>query len=165
MTQPRMRLSAAVLGAPDARALAAFYEQLLGWTRVADEPGWVMLRPPSGGTGLSFQSEPDFVPPVWPSVPGAQQIMTHLDIAVEDLEAGVAWARKRARGSPTSSRRSTFGSCSTRSGIHSVFPRPRLTARHAQRGAPTAFACMQRGPWGTWQCSARLLKTVSWGAC
>jgi catechol 2,3-dioxygenase-like lactoylglutathione lyase family enzyme len=89
-----MRLSATVLGAPDARALAAFYEQLLGWTRVVDEPGWVMLRPPSGGTGLSFQSEPDFVPPVWPSVPGAQQMMTHLDITVEDLEAGVAWARE-----------------------------------------------------------------------
>jgi catechol 2,3-dioxygenase-like lactoylglutathione lyase family enzyme len=94
MTQPRMRLSATVLGAPDARALAAFSEQLLGWTRVVDEPGWVMLRPPSGGTGLSFQSEPDFVPPVWPSVPGEQQMMTHLDIAVEDLEAGVAWARE-----------------------------------------------------------------------
>jgi len=92
MTQPRMRVSATVLGAPDPRALAAFYEQLLGWTRVADKPEWVMLRPPSGGTGLSFQAEPDFVPPVWPSAPGAQQMMAHLDIAVEDLEAGVAWA-------------------------------------------------------------------------
>ncbi len=93
MAQPRMRVSATVLGAPDARALAAFYEQMLGWSRVADEPGWVMLRPPSGGTGLSFQSEPGFVPPVWPSAPGEQQMMAHLDIAVEDIEAGVAWAR------------------------------------------------------------------------
>src|SRR5712691_12901466 len=92
MTQPRMRISATVLGAPGPGALAAFYEQLLGWNRVADKPEWVMLRPPSGGTGLSFQSEPDFVPPVWPSAPGAQQMMVHLDIAVEDLEAGVAWA-------------------------------------------------------------------------
>ncbi|MCI0441488.1 MAG: VOC family protein, partial [Chloroflexi bacterium] len=50
-----MRVSATVLDAPDARALASFYERLLGWTRVADEPNWVMLRPPSGGTGLSFQ--------------------------------------------------------------------------------------------------------------
>jgi catechol 2,3-dioxygenase-like lactoylglutathione lyase family enzyme len=87
-----MRLSTTVLDAPDAHALAAFYERLLGWIRVADEPDWVMLRPPSGGTGLSFQSEPNFSPPVWPSVPGAQQMMTHLDIAVEDLAAGVAWA-------------------------------------------------------------------------
>ncbi len=90
MTQPRMRLSATVLDAPDARALAAFYEQLLGWTRVTDEPGWVMLR--RRMAGLSFQSEPHFVPPVWPSAPGAQQMMLHLDIAVEDLDAGVAWA-------------------------------------------------------------------------
>ena len=57
-----------------------------------ETPEWVMLRPPSGGTGLSFQSEPDFVPPVWPSAPDAQQMMAHLDIAVEDLEVGVAWA-------------------------------------------------------------------------
>ncbi len=92
MTHPRLRLAATVLDAPDARALAAFYEQLLGWTRVADEPGWVMLRPPSGGTGLSFQSEPNFVPPVWPSAPSEQQMMLHLDIAVDDLEAGVTWA-------------------------------------------------------------------------
>jgi catechol 2,3-dioxygenase-like lactoylglutathione lyase family enzyme len=93
MTQPRMWISATVLGAPDAHALAAFYERLLGWTRVADEPHWVMLRPPSAGTGLSFQFEPDFVSPVWPPAPGAQQMMAHLDIAVEDLDAGVAWAR------------------------------------------------------------------------
>jgi catechol 2,3-dioxygenase-like lactoylglutathione lyase family enzyme len=87
-----MRISATVLGAPDPRALAAFYERLLGWPRVDDEPGWVRLLPPSGGTGLSFQHEPDYTPPVWPPAPGEQQMMTHLDIAVEDLEAGVAWA-------------------------------------------------------------------------
>ncbi|MCU0493523.1 MAG: hypothetical protein MUD01_18200 [Chloroflexaceae bacterium] len=34
MQRPTMRLSATVLDAPDARTLAAFYEQLLGWQRV-----------------------------------------------------------------------------------------------------------------------------------
>jgi catechol 2,3-dioxygenase-like lactoylglutathione lyase family enzyme len=101
--QPRTRVSAAVLGPPDPRRLAAFYQRLLGWTRVADEParpgappadGWVMLRPPSGGTGLSFQYEPDQVAPVWPAGPGEQQMMVHLDIAVENLDDGVAWARE-----------------------------------------------------------------------
>lgn len=101
--QPRARVSAAVLGSPDPRRLAAFYQRLLGWTRVADEPappgappedGWVMLRPPSGGTGLSFQYEPDQVAPVWPATPGEQQMMVHLDIAVENLDDGVAWARE-----------------------------------------------------------------------
>jgi catechol 2,3-dioxygenase-like lactoylglutathione lyase family enzyme len=87
-----MRISATVLGAPDARELAAFYERLLGWTRVADEPDWVMLRPPGGGPGLSFQTEASYRRPVWPEAAGEQQMMMHLDIAVEDLGAGVAWA-------------------------------------------------------------------------
>jgi catechol 2,3-dioxygenase-like lactoylglutathione lyase family enzyme len=87
-----MRISATVLGAPDPQALGAFYARLLGWTVVKNEPVWVMVRPPAGGTGLSFQHEKDYVPPVWPPTPGEQQMMSHLDIAVEDLEAGVAWA-------------------------------------------------------------------------
>ncbi len=92
MTQPRMRVSATTIGAPDPRALGAFYAKLLGWTVVENEPDWVMVRPPSGGTGLSFQHEQYFVPPVWPAEPGRQQMTSHLDIAVDDLEAGVTWA-------------------------------------------------------------------------
>jgi catechol 2,3-dioxygenase-like lactoylglutathione lyase family enzyme len=95
MERPRMRISATVLGAPDANALAAFYERLLGWTVVDDNPGWVRLRHPSGDSlpaGLSFAHEPEYVAPVWPPAAGAPQMMMHLDIAVEDLEAGVAWA-------------------------------------------------------------------------
>jgi catechol 2,3-dioxygenase-like lactoylglutathione lyase family enzyme len=101
LAQPRARLSAAVLGSPDPRALAAFYEKLLGWIRVTDEParpgappedGWVMLRPPTGGTGLSFQYEPDYVPPVWPTATDEQQMMVHLDIAVDSIDDAVAWA-------------------------------------------------------------------------
>ena len=54
----------------------------------------MQLRPPSGGTGvsLSFEFEADYVPPVWPSAAGEQQIMTHIDIAVADLDEAVAWA-------------------------------------------------------------------------
>ena len=51
-----------------------------------------MLRPPDGGIGLSFQYEPLHVPPVWPAEADHQQMTAHLDIAVEDLDAGVAWA-------------------------------------------------------------------------
>ncbi|HEV8208298.1 MAG TPA: VOC family protein [Acidimicrobiia bacterium] len=100
---PRARVSAAVLGSPNPRALAAFYERVLGWTRVSDEParpgsppedGWVMLRPPTGGTGLSFQFEPDYVRPTWPASPGEPQMTMHLDIAVENLDEGVARARE-----------------------------------------------------------------------
>ena len=81
--------------------MAQFYEQLLGWTITVDEParpghppedGWVMLKPPDGGVGLSFQYEPGYLRPAWPTVPGEQQMMVHLDIAVDDLGAGVARA-------------------------------------------------------------------------
>src|SRR6266581_1670524 len=92
MPQTAMRISATVLGTPEPPALGAFYAQLLGWKVVKNEPTWVMVKPPSGGTGLSFQLETDYVRPVWPSAPGEQQMMAHLDVAVADLEAGVAWA-------------------------------------------------------------------------
>jgi len=87
-----MTLTAAVLGAPDARVLAEFYRELLGWQQGADEPDWVTLRPPSGGAGLSFQTEDSHVPPVWPAGPGDQQMMVHLDIEVDDLATAGAHA-------------------------------------------------------------------------
>jgi len=96
-----MRLSATVLGSKEPNALAAFYQRLLGWTVVEDEPGWVRLRHPSGDlapSGLSFAHEPDHVPPDWPGGAGDQQMQVHIDIdididiAVDELAAGVAWA-------------------------------------------------------------------------
>jgi catechol 2,3-dioxygenase-like lactoylglutathione lyase family enzyme len=93
--RPRFRISATVLGSADAQALGGFYERLLGWDRVDDQPGWVRLRHPSGELlppGLSFQDEPGHVRPVWPAGPGDAQMQAHLDIAVDDLDAGVAWA-------------------------------------------------------------------------
>jgi catechol 2,3-dioxygenase-like lactoylglutathione lyase family enzyme len=92
MERPQIRLNAAVIGCPDPRELASFYEQLLGWTRITDRPGWVQIRPPLIGTGLSFQLEEDFVAPVWPPEHGAQQMMMHLDIATEDLDGTVEHA-------------------------------------------------------------------------
>jgi catechol 2,3-dioxygenase-like lactoylglutathione lyase family enzyme len=86
------RVSGVVIGAPDAEALATFYERLLGWRRKWEEPGWVMLAHPGDGPALSFQTEPNHVPPVWPSRPGEQQMMMHLDIEVDDLDVGGAHA-------------------------------------------------------------------------
>jgi catechol 2,3-dioxygenase-like lactoylglutathione lyase family enzyme len=91
--QPRMTLTATVLGAPDAQELATFYRRLLGWTTGADEPGWATLREPGGQAGLSFQTEAGYVRPTWPHGPGDQQMMLHLDIEVEDLETAGAHAR------------------------------------------------------------------------
>ncbi|MFD7876305.1 VOC family protein [Streptomyces sp. NPDC059766] len=89
------RLSTVVLDAPDAHELAAFYLGLLGYEVRADEPDWVLIGPPPGlpGLALSFQTEPAYVPPAWPTrAPGEQQMMLHLDIEVDDLEAETARA-------------------------------------------------------------------------
>jgi catechol 2,3-dioxygenase-like lactoylglutathione lyase family enzyme len=85
MDRPAMTLTAVVLGTPDPRKLARFYQDLLGWTVRTDEPDWVTLAAPGGGAGLSFQEEVDHVPPAWPASPGDQQMMMHLDIEVENL--------------------------------------------------------------------------------
>ena len=90
--RPRMTLVGIVLGAPDPRALASFYGRLLGWKVRQDEPDWVTLVAPEGGAGLSFQLEEDYVKPTWPAAPGEQQMMVHLDVEVDDLDAAEAHA-------------------------------------------------------------------------
>lgn len=103
MSRPTMQVTSVSIHTPDPRALAAFYRELLGWTQTAQdgprpgeppEDGWAQLRPPAGETGptLNFEYERGYVPPVWPSAAGQQQVMTHVDIHVEDLDAAVAWA-------------------------------------------------------------------------
>ncbi|NYI05174.1 VOC family protein [Allostreptomyces psammosilenae] len=87
--QPRFRLSATALDAPNAHELAEFYQGLLGWPRRKDEPDWVEIAPPDGSAGLSFQTEPLFTRPQWPSTRHEQQMMMHLDIEVDDLSSAV----------------------------------------------------------------------------
>jgi len=90
---PRLTVTGTNIDAPDANALADFYRRLLGWRTRTEEPGWVVIQPGGGGGGkLSFQTEPRYVRPIWPAGPGDQQMMMHLEIQVDDLEAGVAHA-------------------------------------------------------------------------
>ena len=94
MTGPNgLTLTATVLNSPDPRALARFYQRLLGWELTTDEPDWAKLENPAGGVGLSFQIEDIYVRPVWPARPGEPQMMMHLDIQVDDLAAGSAHAQ------------------------------------------------------------------------
>ncbi len=60
-----------VLDARDAHELAGFYVRLLGYVVRAEEPDWVVIGPPDGGTGLSFQTEPEYVPRCGPPAPPA----------------------------------------------------------------------------------------------
>ena len=92
MDRPEMHVVGTVLDSPDARRLADFYEQLLGWERTQNEEDWVVLTPPDEGTRLSFQTEPNHVRPVWPSTTGDQQMQIHLDISTSDVSRSVALA-------------------------------------------------------------------------
>lgn len=89
---PVLELTTVNIGAPDPGALARFYERLLGWQIRAEEPDWVVLKNPNAGATLSFQTETDYVAPVWPAGRGDQHMMLHLEIRVEDLEAALAHA-------------------------------------------------------------------------
>ena len=87
------KLTTATLSSPDPQALARFYSRLLGWELGTDEPDWATLRNPDGGIGLGFHIEDFYTPPVWPSKPGEQIMMMHLEIQVDNLEAGCAHAK------------------------------------------------------------------------
>jgi catechol-2,3-dioxygenase len=90
---PRISLSEIVLDSADAHELAGFYQRLLGGRYGKVESDWVTLAPADGGMTLAFATEPDFVPPIWPSSPAEQQMMIHLDFEVEDLDEAVAHAQ------------------------------------------------------------------------
>jgi catechol 2,3-dioxygenase-like lactoylglutathione lyase family enzyme len=79
-----------VLEAPDAGALARFYAEVLGWPVVTDEPDWVTIARPGTKSSLSFTTAQGYVPPVWPTAEGRQQMMLHVDVEVDDLDVAVA---------------------------------------------------------------------------
>ena len=85
-------LGQVVLDSTDARALAEFYRELLGWQyRPGDEPpaagetdvagqDWLVLRNPDGTTGIAFQQVAKLPKATWPEGPIPQQL--HLDMTV-----------------------------------------------------------------------------------
>jgi hypothetical protein len=87
-----VELLGTVINATDPDELASFYERMLGWPRIMDEPDWVAIRHPGGGTAVAFQRSPDRTSPTWPTEPGRQQALLHLDFGTEDLESAVALA-------------------------------------------------------------------------
>jgi predicted enzyme related to lactoylglutathione lyase len=83
-------LDLVVLDCPHPAELAGFYAGVLGWivdTRDHDG-GWAEARPSPGATGIGFQSAPGYRPPTWPDESVPQQ--SHLDVAVDDIEAAEA---------------------------------------------------------------------------
>ena len=93
-----MRFRGPVLdtGALDAVTTAQFYAALLGWTvthqEVSETESWALVQSPSRELKIELQGTPDYQRPVWPNEADRQQMMAHLDIAVDDVEAAVARA-------------------------------------------------------------------------
>ncbi|BEL07091.1 hypothetical protein Q0Z83_052820 [Actinoplanes sichuanensis] len=81
-----------VLDGPDIDALATFYAELRGWSIWRRDPGHIVLDAGEGVGYLAVQENPDFVRPAWPTESSRQQMMSHLDFEVTDLEAAVAHA-------------------------------------------------------------------------
>ena len=89
-------LRAVVVDAPDARAVAEFYRELLGYEyRTGDAPppagqpdpngeDWLVLRDRTGAALLAVQHVPELPPSSWPDARVPQQL--HLDLTVADAE-------------------------------------------------------------------------------
>jgi catechol 2,3-dioxygenase-like lactoylglutathione lyase family enzyme len=90
--RPSLRVAGVNMDCADAQEMADFYIRLLGWEVTYRDHDYVAIRDPAGETGLSFQEEAWYQPPVWPEQPGALTKMIHLDIQVDDLDAAVAHA-------------------------------------------------------------------------
>lgn len=79
------RLPSFVIDCPDPAVLADFYSALLGW-EIDSSNDWIDLR--GDGQCISLQRVNDYVAPDWPGQRIPQQM--HLDVVVDDLDAGEA---------------------------------------------------------------------------
>lgn len=85
----KIKMYSFTLDCVDPCKLAEFYAALMGW-EMGHSEGFAWTYAPGTEQGsypfLLFQGNPDYVPPVWPEAPSAQQQMAHLDFAVNDVE-------------------------------------------------------------------------------
>jgi catechol 2,3-dioxygenase-like lactoylglutathione lyase family enzyme len=79
-----LELRTVILECKDIPQLLNFYSQLLSWAVVFKEDTFVRIESEDTGMGIAFQYDEDYIPPVWPSQVGKQQMMSHLDFAVKD---------------------------------------------------------------------------------
>jgi catechol 2,3-dioxygenase-like lactoylglutathione lyase family enzyme len=85
---PVMGLWAVSIDAPDASALARFYAALMGMEVTYEGPEGAAIA--GAGKTVIFQQVSGYNPPRWPDPAHPQQ--AHLDILVDDLDAGEARA-------------------------------------------------------------------------
>lgn len=84
---PTIKLKSIALDCPDIQALSDFYIRMLGWEKDGmEEEDFLAIRSPLGGVKIAFQTNTDYVSPVWPERPYAQQQMLHIDFSVQSME-------------------------------------------------------------------------------
>jgi catechol 2,3-dioxygenase-like lactoylglutathione lyase family enzyme len=88
VTGPELPLFAVTIDAPDAVGLARFYASLMGMEVTYEGPEGALLS--GDGRSVLFQQIGEYTPPRWPDPAAPQQ--AHLDIQVDDLDAGEARA-------------------------------------------------------------------------
>lgn len=81
---PGTTLMGVMLDCPDAKALSAFYGDLLGKPVTYDADGMVMIGE-EGAQPVLFQQVEPYLPPRWPDPAHPQQF--HLDVTVTDVDA------------------------------------------------------------------------------
>lgn len=94
----QIKMASFTLDCADHLALAEFYAKLLEWAIPFHDDEYAVVSPPGINRGqypyITFQFNPEYVPPVWPEEPEAQQQMAHIDFAVNDLKEAVKYAVK-----------------------------------------------------------------------
>jgi catechol-2,3-dioxygenase len=84
-------LKTIVWDAPDIKALADFYSEVVGLTQTYGDDEWITLTGPDGWR-FGVQYAPDHVPPQWPDPAHPQQM--HLDLQVPDIDVAAEQAEK-----------------------------------------------------------------------
>ncbi|NNJ30542.1 VOC family protein [Lacrimispora defluvii] len=82
-----IKLKTVILECRDIPQLVSFYTSLLHWPVVYEIETFVGIHSNEDEMGIAFQYDENYVPPTWPAKLGQQQMMAHLDFAVEDKSA------------------------------------------------------------------------------
>lgn len=92
----KIKMYSFTLDCKDPAELAKFYATLLQWEMKIFDEDFACVYAPGTNQGtypsILFQRNPEYIPPVWPEKPDAQQQMAHIDFAVNDLEKAVEYA-------------------------------------------------------------------------
>lgn len=81
-----LTLETVILECKDMEPLITFYSEFLGWPVVYQQNEFIRIQSPENGMGIAVQYAEDYIPPVWPSETGKQQMMAHLDFGVSRKE-------------------------------------------------------------------------------